>query len=126
VSFSDPRHRRHAHARGVRVRTVRAGVKAEVHALPAAAGCRRVAEILLAPPEELLGMPVARLLGAISPFAYSKITDLLGLAAVGCREPTIGSLTERQRRVIAGALRNPQALWPGSRLVRHMRELERP
>jgi hypothetical protein len=81
-----------------RVRRARSMLKTRV-----ANGQLAAAEIILTPPSEAASMPVAQLLASQRGWGEARSRAFLAQAAVG-EDKSIGSLTERQRRVVASQL----------------------
>jgi hypothetical protein len=87
--------------RANRVRRTRAQLKTRV-----ACGELSAAEVILRCPSEIDGMPIAQLL--VRQPGWGDVRTLAFLAEVRVREDkSIGSLTERQRRVVASLLLRP-------------------
>jgi hypothetical protein len=83
-------------ARANAVRDARVKVKREVKE-----GTTRVADVLLDPPEPILGMELFELLTAQR--RWGRVRTLRSLAAARLREnKKVGEMTERQRRELAG------------------------
>ena len=86
-------------ARANQVRLARARLKREVMS-----GARRADEVILECPEEAESMSMIELLSAQRGWGRTRSRHLLESVMVGENKP-VGALVERQRRVIADALR---------------------
>jgi len=80
------------------VRRARSEVKARI-----ADGQLPAADVILICPSEIAGMPIAQLLASQHGWGEVRSRAFLAQVAVGA-DKSIGSLTERQRRVIASLL----------------------
>jgi hypothetical protein len=85
-------------ARANEVRLARAALKREI-----CAGSRSVTEVIMDSPWEAESMSLSELLCSQRRWGRARSRKLLASAALG-EGKKIGSLTERQRRILAGAL----------------------
>lgn len=85
-------------ARANEVRLARAALKREI-----AAGRRSVTEVIMDSPWEAESMSLSELLCSQSRWGRARSRKLLASAALG-EGKKVGSLTERQRRILTGAL----------------------
>ena len=85
-------------ARANEVRLARAALKREV-----SAGSRSVTEVIMDSPWEAESMSLSELLCSQRRWGRARSRKLLASAALG-EGKKVGSLTERQRRILAGAL----------------------
>ena len=86
-------------AEGNRIRFYRADLKKEIGRLSMTEGEHRVAELLLDPPEEILGMSCLLLMKSIT--RYSTIRSTKVWQCVAKTDRKVGQLTERQRQRLA-------------------------
>ena len=85
-------------ARANEVRLARAALKREI-----SAGRRSVTEVIIESPWEVESMSLSELLCSQRRWGRARSRKLLASAALG-EGKKVGSLTERQRRILAGAL----------------------
>jgi hypothetical protein len=88
------------------VRLARADLKHQV-----AAGTVSAADVVLSPPAEIAGMTIADLLMSQRHWGQGRCRALLTAVALS-EVKTVGSMTDRQRRVLATLLAAPEP--PGS------------
>lgn len=100
-----------------RVRLVNAETCRRLNALPTVEGMHEAAALLANPSDELLRMPIHRLLGSVRRFGEMRTLDACKYA--GCSlHRRIDTLTDRQRRLLIGVLLDPSLVWPGSKYSR--------
>lgn len=87
-----------------RIRLDRAEVRKEVRSLPQTEGRLKVAAVIEDPPECTARMEIGDLVGEIRRWGSTRTRKFLGRFNIA-ETKHIGSLTERQRRVVAQALR---------------------
>jgi hypothetical protein len=87
------------------IRFRRADIKRELLTLPdGPSAARRAADLLMDPPDFLLGMDVAALIGSCRRFGPARVGRVLRMAQVsGLRK--VRDLTERQRDALVATLR---------------------
>ena len=85
-----------------RVRRERSQLKTRI-----ADGELSVAEVILTCPSEIASMPIAQLLASQRGWGEVKSCTLLAQAAVR-EDKSIGTLTERQRRIVASLLKRSE------------------
>lgn len=83
-----------------------ARVRAEVFALEQPAGCEEVAGLLENPDETVSAMKIGTLLLSVRKFGRQRVGRLLSMAEVRSMDRRVRDLSERQRRVLAGLLRD--------------------
>ena len=98
IAPGPPQHMQ-ALARANQVRLARARLKREVMA-----GMRLADEVILDCPEEAVSMTMIELLSAQRGWGRKRSRDLLDALVIGERKP-VGALVERQRGLVAQALR---------------------
>src|SRR2546430_5817566 len=108
IAPAGPQHMR-ALARANQIRLARAELKRTV-----AAGKVDVAEVIVSCPWEAHGMAVSDLLISQRRWGQTRCHKLLAQLPVS-EQKTVGSMTERQRRLLAGMLRSADGGPPWSR-----------
>lgn len=88
------------------VRMSNAQLRAELAALTRAAGCQRVAQMMLEPSGPVLSFPVGRLLTSIDHIGEQSMIRYLRYADIFSATKRVGALTTRQRRKLADALQH--------------------
>jgi hypothetical protein len=108
-------------ARADEIRLGRASLKREIAALPQHDGERRVAELLLDPPEVVVSAEVDAVLCWTRGWGSRRVRRFLVANRVAEMKP-VGSLTERQRRMLANQLRGIARAANGNSMPRNPNE----
>lgn len=89
------------------VRSHRAGIRRELRACVYREGCRRAADLIESDDEQVQAIPIDYLLVSIRCFKEAKVRRLSAKTGIRPMRLTrkIGDLTVRERRLIAGTLR---------------------
>lgn len=95
--------------RANRIRKARAAIKRAI-----LAGDQRICDVVLDPPECMLTITLSELLRSQPRWGYDRARKCLSRDCGGMGEhKLLGTLTERQRRLLAGVLRQRNGKWNG-------------